>query len=151
MFAEVDDCDAHLAELKWFVVKDERRMYVATASNESGSGLMYMHAMVLGKKAGYVIDHIDCNGLNNTIANLRFVTVAQNAANARLSARNKTGVKGLSIERNGRYQYIVASIMSNGKKAQKRFFLSQLEEATAWINNKRSELHGEFANHGHAR
>ncbi len=43
---------------------------------------MRLHHFILGKpEKGYVIDHKDGNGLNNTRENLRFATHAQNAQN----------------------------------------------------------------------
>lgn len=41
------------------------------------------------------IDHRDCNGLNNAFANLREATLVENGRNARLSRRNKIGLKGV--------------------------------------------------------
>jgi hypothetical protein len=41
-----------------------------------------MHHFIMGKPPpGYVIDHIDHNGLHNTRQNLRFATESQNSQN----------------------------------------------------------------------
>lgn len=58
------------------------------------------HVQVMGKKEGYVIDHIDQNKLNNQKNNLRFATKAGNAANSKLSKNNTSGVKGVTRYRN---------------------------------------------------
>lgn len=42
-----------------------------------------------------VIDHIDGNGLNNAICNLRACTHSENLRNHKLSKANKTGVSGV--------------------------------------------------------
>lgn len=44
----------------------------------------YLHHAVLGKvKSGHVVDHIDGNGLNNTLTNLRVVTQSVNTQRGR--------------------------------------------------------------------
>lgn len=42
------------------------------------------------------LDHIDCDEGNNAWLNLRIATKSQNAANAPLSAKSKSGFKGVS-------------------------------------------------------
>lgn len=44
---------------------------------------------------GMLIDHVDRNPLNNSIDNLRIVTMSVNAHNARVQTNNKTGVTGV--------------------------------------------------------
>ena len=45
------------------------------------------------------IDHIDNNGFNNSISNLRWATSQENSHNAKLSQRNSSGVKGVSFDK----------------------------------------------------
>lgn len=51
---------------------------------------------VLGKKKGYVVDHIDGNKMNCCLLNLRHATKSQNALNAGPHKDNPTGYKGVS-------------------------------------------------------
>ncbi len=53
-----------------------------------------IYKMVTGKEPE-VIDHIDGDPLNNSILNLRSVSVAENTRNAAVSVTNKTGVRGV--------------------------------------------------------
>lgn len=69
------------------------------------------HVMTLGKREGYVIDHIDQNKLNNKKNNLRFVTKAGNSANSKLSKNNTSGIKGVVKCKNKWH----AQIMVGGK------------------------------------
>lgn len=71
------------------------------------------HVVVMGKKSGYVVDHIDQNKLNNQRNNLRFLTKTGNAINSKLSKNNTSGVKGVHKDRNGKRW--VASLMLEGK------------------------------------
>jgi hypothetical protein len=54
-----------------------------------------MHVLLLGKKPGVEIDHIDGDGLNNTRANLRHATHTQNKANCAPYRTNTSGYKGV--------------------------------------------------------
>ncbi len=50
---------------------------------------------------GMCIDHIDGNGLNNHIENLRVTTLSGNQRNRRIAKNNRTGVPGLIKHKNG--------------------------------------------------
>ena len=51
--------------------------------------------IILGKKAGFVIDHIDRDPLNNTKINLRYLTKGHNGINKSLSSNNTSGYVGV--------------------------------------------------------
>ena len=91
--------------------------------------------------AGLTIDHIDGNKTNNSISNLRLATVNQNNHNQR--SRRVGGLpKGVYLNK-GKY---IAMVMCNRKSHSKYF--ATIEEATCWLDIKRKELHGDFANNG---
>ena len=85
---------------------------------------------------GMEIDHIDGNGFNNRVGNLRLVTRGQNVQNTRVRKDSSTGIKGVCLRPQG-YQ---ASIQINGHRHTKRFS-NDLEAAIEWIEYKRIELH----------
>jgi hypothetical protein len=73
-----------------------------------------------------VIDHIDGNGKNNVISNLRLVTNKVNAQNSKLHAHNSSGTCGVSYrelenEHGTTYYYWVANWKENGKYKRRSF------------------------------
>ena len=65
---------------KWYASKSPRGYVYATATIDGK--WVGMHRFILGAPAGYVVDHRDGNGLNNTRDNLRLATYSQNKANS---------------------------------------------------------------------
>lgn len=95
--------------------------------------------VLLDAPAGVFVDHIDQDPLNNTMANLRLVTVSQNGAN-RKSQKNITGFKGVYFVR-GRYT-------ASCRKEKKTYFNGQYgtaEEAAKARDELAIRLFGEYA------
>jgi len=55
----------------------------------------YLHHIVLGKKKGLVIDHINGDRLDNRKSNLRHVTQRQNTLNRKVNRNNTSGYVGV--------------------------------------------------------
>jgi hypothetical protein len=53
---------------------------------------------------GYQIDHIDHDGTNNKLENLRCVTAQENQRNRKLDVRNKSGMNGIRERKNGKFE-----------------------------------------------
>ena len=87
------------------------------------------------------MDHKDTVRTNNVITNLRLASKAEQMYNQALTARNATGVKGLSWS-NTRNLW-VGQVRANGKTHKLRS--ADRQEIAAWLIVKRSELHKEFA------
>ena len=62
---------------------------------------VHMHNLIMDKKDGYFIDHINGNGLDNRKQNLRYVTSIQNSQNYRMdkSAGYTSKYKGVSYNK----------------------------------------------------
>ena len=97
-----------------------------------------------GKWPAACIDHINRNGQDNRIVNLREATHAQNLANQPLGKRNNSGIKNVSWY--GRKRVWRVQITKGGKNYQWPF--KTREEAVAAVDQLRKQMHGEFATDG---
>lgn len=80
MDAIVDEQDKHLlSEYHWLFDKDG--YVVATRKINGKTQNFKLHQLILGKKEGRVIDHINNNKLDNRRTNLRHITRQANAMN----------------------------------------------------------------------
>lgn len=103
--------------------------------------------MIYGSFPKGFIDHIDHNGFNNKLYNLREVTVEENNKNISLPKNNTSGVIGVSFnKRRGKW---FAQIRSNKKKYYLGLFDSFLDAVKA---RKEAEIkYGFHRNHGDNR
>lgn len=65
-------------------------MYVKNTKNK-----IKLHQLIMGRKKGYEIDHINHKTLDNRKQNLRFVTHSQNLMNGKKRIDNTSGYKGV--------------------------------------------------------
>lgn len=106
------------------------------------------HRIIFLMHHGYLpeqIDHIDGNGLNNDIENLRAATGSENQANKGKPSNNTSGFKGVSW--NKKNQTWEASIVANNKKRFLGYFDSP-EDAHYAYCTEASNTFGVFANSG---
>jgi hypothetical protein len=95
---------------------------------------MYVHGEMADE-----LDHIDGDGLNNKISNLRPCTRSQNCANRR-AVSNASGYRGVYRERN-KWR---AQIRTNGVTTSLGSFDDPVEAHAAYVAKAR-EIFGEFA------
>lgn len=88
-----------------------------------------------------IIDHIDGDGLNNRIDNLREATIHQNGWNSKRSSRNKSGFKGVSF--NTEKNKWRAAIHVHGKTRLIGYFATP-EAAGEAYKKEAAILHGDF-------
>lgn len=101
------------------------------------------------------IDHIDQDGFNNKIINLRSVTKSTNSKNKKKRSNNRTGVNGvMRILKDSEIIGYRAEVIVNGEKMQKSFNFSVHGVDGAWdsvvqyrdmlieLDGNYSELHG---------
>jgi hypothetical protein len=80
----IDEQDRHLlGHWTWGAVKMHRASKTLYARRTDRGASVLLHRVVMNAQPGQIVDHIDGNGLNNSKANLRFVTQAENLRAAR--------------------------------------------------------------------
>lgn len=132
----VDDEDyKELSKHKWYY----NQGYAVRQVREEK---LLMHREILGESVGIETDHIDGNRLNNTRANLRSCTHAQNQ-------QNRHTAEGFSSKYRGVYRYTrdgrwTAQIQVNGKKINLRHHATEKDAALAYDRAARKYF-GEFA------
>ena len=98
-----------------------------------------MHRLILdlGPDDELVVDHINGDPLDNRDENLRVVTQSQNMINRKRNKDTNTGVKGVMLKENGKFQaYICLGTFDT------------LEEAKAVRDHYARMVHGEFFREG---
>ena len=108
---------------------------------------MLAHRLIYMMFHGYLpefVDHINGNGFDNRIENLREVTHSQNLMNSKLRDTNKTGVKGVHWHKKSQKWY---AVITTNKKQKHLGQFDTIEEAEKVVKCARNDLHGEFARH----
>jgi hypothetical protein len=106
------------------------------------SGSRSLHRMLVQAPAGMVVDHINGNGLDNRLRNLRVCTHAENMRNRCMSRKNAAGFKGVWQRKSGGSFY--AELTVDGVRHRKGGFKTAEEAAATW-NEMAERLHGAFA------
>lgn len=93
----IDERDLHLVDgIRW--TPDRRANGLVYAHRRpSGETKAYLHRLIMQPPSGFVVDHIDRNGLNNTRANLRVVRTSTNAWNK--AGRGVSAFKGVHYDK----------------------------------------------------
>ena len=134
----VDDSDGHvLSRHSWHLIDRGRNKYAV--AHIDGKRVR-MHRLLVDAKPGEVIDHINGNKLDNRRSNLRVCTASQNSCNRGKTVKNRSGFKGVVLNR-GRY---VVAIRLLGK-AYSFCSYKTAEEAAHVYDQVAMQLHGEFA------
>lgn len=106
--AKIDSADAHMVEAACWSLNTGGYARSAYDDETGRTVSYYMHRVIAGAGPDEYVDHIDGDRLNNTRANLRICSMAENLANRGAQINNKTGFKGVSFCRlTGRYRAIL--------------------------------------------
>lgn len=136
---DADDA-AEVGRFNWYAYVSPWTVYAARRMKNS-SELRLHNFLITQRHAGMVVDHIDCNGLNNRRSNLRLATASQNQHNKRRQINNKSGFKGVSFDaKNKKWQ---THICYNGTRINLGRHHTK-EDAHDAYKAASAKLHGEF-------
>jgi len=138
-FAIINDEDYELiSQYKWCARKNRNHWYAQTHIYRLGKRTtISMHTLLVEKKSGYMIDHINRNGLDNRRENLRLATNRQNQGN-REKLRGTSQYKGVRRCTDcNRWRASIKSIHLG--------LFSSEEEAAKAYDKAAKEYYGEFA------
>lgn len=134
--ALLDQDDAHLlGSYAWSICS---KGYVRRKSHGQQ---IYLHRLIIGATSGQIVDHVNGDRLDNSKANLRLCSQAENVRNCRLAKNNRSGFKGVVKVRGAHW---VAKIKFNRQDIYLGLFDDPRVAAHAY-NRAAVELHGEFA------
>ena len=142
-FCLIDDEDYEkVKDKKWYGISPKRSGTTYVTDSKG----MHIYNLIIGKNTGFVVDHINGNGLDNRKSNLRFCTQKQNSRN------NRRRKGGYSSKFKGVWKYNYDSgrvgwasqIMVNGEKKHLGIFRDEEKAAYAY-NLAAKKYFGEYA------
>lgn len=132
-----------LSRWKWGLKSSGKQKYAVRVECLPRRRAIGMHNAIMMPPDGYVVDHINGNGLDNRRENLRVCTAAENRRNSRRYSNNKSGYKGVSwSSEKCKYR---ACLYINGNRKFLGYFLLPEKAALAYDEAARFYF-GEYAN-----
>jgi len=128
-------------DLTWHVHTPPHTQYARAGYGTRPRLFIHLHRLLTEAPIGWIADHIDRNGLNNTRSNLRLVTPQQSRLNTRKqTAKNR--YRGVYWHTGYRRWY--ARITHEHQTIWLGSFTAEIDAARAY-NEAAIRLHGQFA------
>lgn len=153
VYFDDEDIDLLYDNYTWHLRRGRNDTFYVCGRRISDKKSVKMHRIIMNCPDGYVVDHIDGDGLNNRKRNLRVCTIAENNYNKKGNISSTSKYRGVSlcidkcVKKSGKsYTYYKwkSQITKDGKFYLLGRFLSEKDAAIAY-NKKAIELYGEFA------
>jgi hypothetical protein len=120
----VDNKDILENRKSWSISKNKNMYYVR-------SGKFYLHRIVVNAKPGEIVDHINGNGLDNRLCNLRIVNRQVNRANSFNGTKSSKFI-GVSLKSKKKRNKFASQIKINNKNVHLGYFENEKDAAIAY-------------------
>jgi hypothetical protein len=134
-----------LRDFKWYLSGNGTKLYAARniKTGPAQTKIVRMHREIMGEPVGLLVDHRNCDGLDNRRENLRPATSSQNACNRqKKKSKSSSQFRGVCYEKRARKW--TAVIYSEGKRIWIGTFETEIEAGRAY-DEAAKKYHGEFA------
>lgn len=145
MYAKVDpEKYPEVIQYRWYLAKDKGCLYAVSPQKRNGKNMIIkMHRLITDAPQGYVVDHINHDGLDNRLANLRLCTNKQNFQNRDSLPGSSSKYCGVSYDKvKGLWR---ARITAFGEYIELGYYSTEKDAGLA-VDYYARKYKGEFAN-----